>query len=119
LAHMQGGSAEPKKITLSRRKTSTLRTTAASGKSKTVAVEVRKKRTYVNRTALEEEKAEQERLAAEQEAKEAEEARLKAEEEARKKAEDEAREQAEEKARLKAEEEARKKAEAEKRKQEE
>lgn len=121
LAHMQGGSAEPKKITLRRKKTSTLRTTAASGKSKTVAVEVRKKRTYVNRTALEAEKAEQERLAAEQAAKEAEEARLKAEAEeaARKKAEEEARLKAEEEARLKAEAEARKKAEAEKRKQEE
>lgn len=117
LAHMQGGTAEPKKITLRRKKTSTLRTTAASGKSKTVAVEVRKKRTYVNRLALEQEKAEQERLAAEQAAKEAEEARKKAEEEARKKAEEEARKA--EEARKKAEEEARKKAEAEKRKQEE
>lgn len=117
LAHMQGGSAEPKKITLQRKKTSTLRTTAASGKSKTVAVEVRKKRTYVNRTALEQEQAEQERLeqerlAAEQAAKEAEEARLKAEEAARKKAEEEAARQAEEAARKKAEAEKRQQAKA-------
>lgn len=113
LTHMQGGSAEPKKITLSRRKTSTLRTTAASGKSKTVAVEVRKKRTYVNRTALEEEKAEQERLEQERLAAE------KAAEEARLKAEEAARKQEEEAAARKAAEAARQQLDAEKRQQEE
>ncbi len=40
---------EPKKITLSRKTTSTLKMTAGQGKTKTVNVEVRKKRTYVKR----------------------------------------------------------------------
>lgn len=108
LAHLRGGegasSAEPKQITLRRKSSSTIRTKGASGKAKTVAVEVRKKRTYVKRSAIEEqEKAEQERL--EQE-------RIAAEEAARKEAEEAA-------ARKKAEEEAaRKKAEEERRQQE-
>ena len=37
---------EPKKITLKRKTTSTLKVAGASGKKKTVNVEVRKKRTY-------------------------------------------------------------------------
>lgn len=48
---------EPKKITLTRKTTSTLKVAGASGKRKTVNVEVRKKRTYVKRTELEEEQA--------------------------------------------------------------
>jgi len=40
---------EPKKITLKRKTTSTLKMSAGQGKSKTVNVEVRKKRTYVKR----------------------------------------------------------------------
>src|SRR5690606_4014022 len=59
--------AEPKKITLKRRTTSTIKTTGSSGKAKTVSVEVRKKRTYVKREVLEEqerERQEQERLEA-------------------------------------------------------
>ena len=83
--------AEPKKITLKRKTQSTIKTTGSSGKAKTVAVEVRKKRTYVKREVLEEqerERQEQERLEAERLA--AEEAARKAEEEAaRKKAEQE------------------------------
>jgi translation initiation factor IF-2 len=83
--------AEPKKITLKRKTQSTIKTTGSSGKAKTVAVEVRKKRTYVKREVLEEqerERQEQERLEAERLA--AEEAARKAEEEAaRKKAEEE------------------------------
>ncbi|PKM22917.1 MAG: translation initiation factor IF-2 [Gammaproteobacteria bacterium HGW-Gammaproteobacteria-14] len=90
--------AEPKKITLKRKTTSTIKTTGASGKAKTVAVEVRKKRTYVKREVLEaeeREREEQERLEAER--IEAEAAARKAEEEARAKAaeEDAARERAE------------------------
>lgn len=48
---------EPKKITLTRKTTSTLKVAGASGKRKTVNVEVRKKRTYVKRTELEDEQA--------------------------------------------------------------
>ena len=82
--------SEPKKITLKRKTHTELRTSSPRGGSKTVAVEVRKKRTYVKRTELVAE--EKERL--EQEAQErarrlaAEEATLKAQEEARQAAED-------------------------------
>ncbi|HBL86890.1 MAG TPA: translation initiation factor IF-2, partial [Alcanivorax sp.] len=59
LAHLRKShgaqDAEPKKITLKRRSTSTIKTTGAAGKAKTVNVEVRKKRTYVKRAAVEEE----------------------------------------------------------------
>ena len=48
---------EPKKITLTRKTTSTLKVAGASGKRKTVNVEVRKKRTYVKRSELEDEQA--------------------------------------------------------------
>ena len=109
--------SSPKKITLKRKSVSELRQSSSQGKSKTVSVEVRKKRTYVNRGAgMEEEQA---RIDAEQaenekreaELREAEEARLKAEQEAREKAE--AEERAREEARKQAEEEAARK-EAEK-----
>jgi translation initiation factor IF-2 len=83
--------SEPKKITLKRKTTSTIKTTGASGKAKTVAVEVRKKRTYVKREVLEaeeREREEQERLEAERIAAEA--AAIKAAEEARIKADEEA-----------------------------
>ena len=98
LAHLKekhGKAAEaPQKITLKRKKVETL---SVGGKRK-VNVEVRKKRTYVKRTLVEEKLAEEE-------------AKRKAEEEARRKAEEEARAKREaEIARLKAEEEARKKA---------
>jgi len=81
---------EPKKITLKRKTQSTIKTTGSSGKAKTVAVEVRKKRTYVKREVLEEqerEREEQERLEAERLA--AEEAARVAEQEARLKADQE------------------------------
>jgi translation initiation factor IF-2 len=101
----------PRKITLRRKTQSELRVTGSHGKSKTVNVEVRKKRTYVKRAdILEEEQRqkqeEEQRLAAEQ-------ALQQAEEEARKKKEEEvSRQKAEEEAKLQAEQEARKKAEA-------
>lgn len=44
---------EPKKITLKRKTTSQLKVAGASGKKKTVNVEVRKKRTYVKRSEVE------------------------------------------------------------------
>ncbi len=47
--------AEPSKITLKRKTKSQLKISSASGQRKTVSVEVRKKRTYVKRAALEEE----------------------------------------------------------------
>ncbi|WP_207062360.1 translation initiation factor IF-2 [Motiliproteus sp. SC1-56] len=95
--------AAPRKITLKRKKTSTLK---VDGR-KTVNVEVRKKRTYVKREDTPEAKA----AAAEEAAREAEEARQKAEEAARKRAaEEEAQRKAEEE-KKQAEEEARKKAE--------
>lgn len=102
LAHLRkshgGAEAEPKKITLTRKTTSTIKTTGTSGKAKTVAVEVRKKRTYVKREVLEaeeREREEQERLEAERIA--AEDAARKAAEEARRQAdEDAARRQREE-----------------------
>ena len=109
LSHLRrahgSGDAEPKKITLKRKSTSTIKTTGASGKAKTVAVEVRKKRTYVKRSVIEDqEREEQERL--ERERQEAEEAARKAEEEARLKAEEKARRDAADEARKTAEEQA-------------
>ena len=47
----------PSKITLKRKTKSELKISGASGKRKTVSVEVRKKRTYVKRSVLEEETA--------------------------------------------------------------
>ncbi|BDX05705.1 translation initiation factor IF-2 [Planctobacterium marinum] len=94
LSKQHGGSANaaPKKMTLQRKTTSTL----TAGKSRQVKVEVRKKRTYVKRSEVEEARiAEEEaRLKAEQE----EQARLAAEEAARKAAEEKARLEAERKA---------------------
>ena len=94
LSKQHGGSANaaPKKMTLQRKTTSTL----TAGKSRQVKVEVRKKRTYVKRSEVEEARiAEEEaRLKAEQE----EQARLEAEEAARKAAEEKARLEAERKA---------------------
>jgi len=46
--------SEPSKITLKRKTKSELKIAGASGKRKTVSVEVRKKRTYVKRSVLEE-----------------------------------------------------------------
>ena len=60
----EGNQKEPKKITLNRKSTSELKVTGTHGKNKSVTVEVRKKRTYVKRSVIEEE--EEERLAAEQ-----------------------------------------------------
>ncbi len=46
--------SEPKRITLKRTTKSSLKVTGATGKSKTVTVEVRKKRTYVKKRTLDE-----------------------------------------------------------------
>ena len=111
-----GASAEPRKITLKRRTVSALKQTGAQGKTtKTVNVEVRKKRTYVKRSVVIAEELERtETASAERERTEAaehEDERLKSEQEARVKAEAEARQQ--EELRLKAEQEAKLKAEQE------
>ncbi|TDJ11524.1 MAG: translation initiation factor IF-2 [Gammaproteobacteria bacterium] len=101
----------PRQITLRRKSLSELRLAGAQGRSRTVNVEVRRKRTYIKRNVLEEQaqkeqeeldlkrKEEQDRLDAEkheQERLKAEKARL--EEEGRRK-EDEAKQQAESEAR--------------------
>ncbi|WP_439860900.1 translation initiation factor IF-2 [Pseudomonas sp. MBLB4136] len=88
LAHLKSSHGdkveEPRKITLQRKTTSTLRVAG----SKTISVEVRKKKTFVKRSA-EEIEAEKQRELAEQRAA-AEAARVKAEEEAKRRAEEEA-----------------------------
>ncbi len=93
LAHLKSShgakAEEPRKITLQRKTTSTLRVAG----SKTISVEVRKKKTFVKRSP-EEIEAEQKREAEERRAEE-EAARLKAEAESRERAEAEARRQAE------------------------
>ncbi len=85
LAHLnrEHGSA-PGKLTLQRKTRSTLNIPSTGGKSKSVQIEVRKKRTYVNRDTQEAQLAE----AAEQAQREAEEqARREAEELAKREAE--------------------------------
>ncbi|SHL09373.1 translation initiation factor IF-2 [Phytopseudomonas punonensis] len=92
LAHLKSSHGEkkaeaPRKITLQRKTTSTLRVAG----SKTISVEVRKKKTFVERSN-EEIEAEKQRGLEEQRAA-ADAARLKAEEEAKRKAEEEAKRQ--------------------------
>ncbi|VEA71444.1 Translation initiation factor IF-2 [Serratia rubidaea] len=85
MAHLnrEHGSA-PGKLTLQRKTRSTLNIPSTGGKSKSVQIEVRKKRTYVNRDTQEAQQAE----AAEQAQREAEEqARREAEELAKREAE--------------------------------
>ena len=71
LSKQHGSAAEPTRMTLKRKTTSTL----SVGKSKEVKVEVRKKRTYVKRSDIEE----QQRQAEEEAKRLEEEARLKRE----------------------------------------
>jgi len=110
--------AAPRKITLKRKSQSELRLSGAQGRSRTVNVEVRRKRTYIKRDVLEKQaqdeqdaldrqrQEEEDRVKAEALAQE----RLEVEKEAAAKREVEAREQ-EEQAQKNAEEEARKAAE--------
>ena len=54
--HDEGAAAaSPRKVTLSRRSQSEIKVASAQGRAKTVTVEVRRKRTYVNRDVLEQE----------------------------------------------------------------
>jgi len=89
--------AAPRKITLKRKSQSELRLSGAQGRSRTVNVEVRKKRTYIKRDVLEEQ-AQQEQEALDAKRREEEE-RLEAE----KRAEEQARAEKEEAERLAAE----------------
>ena len=119
-----GSSSEPKKITLNRKSTSELKVTGTHGKGKSVTVEVRKKRTYVKRSVIQEEeeakaaeeRAAREKIEAEKQAIKDEEQRQLDEVQAKRQAEkdEEERLKAEaeaEKARIAAEEAARKEAE--------
>ncbi|HET7649877.1 MAG TPA: translation initiation factor IF-2 [Gammaproteobacteria bacterium] len=123
-SHGEGGTGEPRKITLKRRSVSELKLTGSQGRAKTVSIEVRKKRTYVKRSAVLEE--ESKRRAEEEAVREAELAKQREEEErqASVRAEKQALEEAErrrkqdEEAKEKAEQEALARAEAERRKAE-
>ena len=96
--------AEPKRMTLQRKTKSTLNVSVAGGKNKEVQIEVRKSKTYVHRSVIDE--AQQQKEAEEKARQEAEKARqeeLAKAEQARKDAEAKARKEAEEKARKEAE----------------
>ncbi|MGI9273104.1 MAG: translation initiation factor IF-2 [Woeseiaceae bacterium] len=111
----RAGDAAPRRITLKRKSQSELRLSGAQGRSRTVNVEVRKKRTYIKRDVLEEQaqqeqeeldrkrREEEERVEAEQRAVEA----AKVEKEQAAQAEEQERQKAEQ-ARLDAEDDARK-----------
>jgi translation initiation factor IF-2 len=109
--------AGPRKITLKRKTQSEIKVSAAQGRARTVSVEVRSKKTYINRGVLEEqarlaqeeadrvreaEEAARKAVEEEQQRKEAEEAKRRTDEENRKREED-ARRVAEEEARRQAE----------------
>ncbi|MEI8298774.1 MAG: translation initiation factor IF-2 [Pseudomonadota bacterium] len=108
--------AGPRKITLQRKTQSEIKVSAAQGRARTVSVEVRAKRTYINRGVLEE----QARLAQEEvdRVREAEEAAVRAVEQAQQRqADEEARRRSEEENKRRAEEDARKALEDEARRQ--
>jgi len=117
-SELGSGDAAPRRITLKRKSQSELRLSGAQGRSRTVNVEVRRKRTYIKRDVLEkqaqqeQDELDRQRLEEEQriEAAKLEQEREQAEKEAAAKLEEEKREQ-EEKARVNAEEEARQAAE--------
>ena len=96
------GEAEPTRLTLQRKTRSTLSVNAGGGKSKDVQVEVRKKRTYVKRSIIEDD--------AKREAEEV--AKREAEEIAKREAEERAKREAAEKAQREAEEKAKREADA-------
>ncbi|MGR5131265.1 translation initiation factor IF-2 [Vibrio alfacsensis] len=108
LAHLKkehgdkSGDSEPTRLTLQRKTRSTLSVAAGGGKSKDVQVEVRKKRTYVKRSTIEDD--------AKREAEEA--AKREAEELAKREAEEQAKREAAEKAQREADEKAKREADA-------
>jgi len=102
LAHLNGGNAgATNKLTLQRKTRSTLNIPSTGGKSKSVQIEVRKKRTYVKRDMTEAELAQAE---AEEQAK------RDAEEQAQRAAAEQAQREAQEKAKRAAEEQAKREA---------
>ncbi|WCE29167.1 translation initiation factor IF-2 [Vibrio sp. SCSIO 43137] len=103
------GEAQPTRLTLQRKTRSTLSVAASGGKSKNVQVEVRKKRTYVKRSAIDEEAKREAEEAAKREAEEA--TKREAEEKAKREAEEKAKREAEEKAKREAQEKAKREAE--------
>ena len=109
--HGGDGAAAPSKLTLQRKTRSTLSVPTTGGKSKSVQVEVRKKRTYVKRDPQEQQNADAQ--AAEEAARLAQEelAKREAEELARREAEEAAKRATEEKAKREAEEKAKRDAE--------
>jgi translation initiation factor IF-2 len=117
-ADTPAGDAAPRRITLKRKSQSELKLSGAQGRSRTVNVEVRRKRTYIKRDVLEKQaQKEQEELDRQRredeervEAQKREQERLEAEKEAAARIEEEKR-QEQEQARIDAEEEARKAAE--------
>ncbi|MBQ4847511.1 translation initiation factor IF-2 [Pseudoalteromonas sp. MMG013] len=108
--HGGKGAEGPERMTLQRKSKSTLNVKGSTGKDKAVQVEVRKKRTYVKKSTIDQEK-EQERLAAEEASRK--EAELKAQQAAEQKAKEDAERKAKEDAERKVKEEAKRKAEAE------
>lgn len=111
LAHLRkehGDSSEPTRLTLQRKTRSTLSVNAGGGKSKNVQVEVRKKRTYVKRSAIEDEAKREAEEAAKREAEEK--AKREAEEALKREAEEKAAREAQEKAEREAQEKAKREA---------
>ncbi|WP_394128058.1 translation initiation factor IF-2 [Vibrio hepatarius] len=94
------GETEPTRLTLQRKTRSTLSVNAGGGKSKDVQVEVRKKRTYVKRSTIEDEAKREAEDAAKREAEEL--AKREAEELAKRDAAEKAQREAEEKAKREA-----------------
>ncbi len=110
--------ASPRKITLKRKSREEIKVAANQGRSRVVNVEVKRKKTYLNREVLEEEaRKRQEELDRERQAQEDAKLAEQRREEERLAKERHERERVEEEARLKADEEARKLAEEEARKQ--
>ncbi|QSA19234.1 translation initiation factor IF-2 [Vibrio furnissii] len=102
--HGEATTAEPTRLTLQRKTRSTLSVNAGGGKSKNVQVEVRKKRTYVKRSTIEDEATREAEEAAKREAEE--QAKRDAEEALKREAAEAAKREAEEKAKRDAEEKA-------------
>ncbi|MFY2507765.1 translation initiation factor IF-2 [Vibrio pectenicida] len=94
------GEAEPTRLTLQRKTRSTLSVNAGGGKSKDVQIEVRKKRTYVKRSIIEDDANREAEEAANREAEEL--AKREAEEVAKREAAEKVQREAEEKAKREA-----------------
>ncbi|KII77454.1 translation initiation factor IF-2 [Vibrio renipiscarius] len=96
----ESGDSAPTRLTLQRKTRSTLSVNAGGGKSKDVQVEVRKKRTYVKRSSIEDEANREAEEAAKQQAEEL--AKREAEELAQREAAEKAQREADEKAKREA-----------------